>query len=141
LTEITKEIQDFIDDFASLPFDAGYFYAVYGEQKVKEWMANPDISVAIKRRIQQIKREAAKAQTLLVENWSMLRNRGFENIVHCLNDRTHKDNVKISMWILDGEHSYIKARAEELGKKAATETKGVREPLRIIKDDADKETS
>lgn len=141
MTEITKEIQDFIDDFASMPFDASYFYHVYGEVKTKEWLANPDISLSIKRRMQQLKREAAKAQTLLVENWGMLRNKGFENIVHCLNDKTHKDNIKISMWILDGEHSYIKSRAEELGKKAATETQSKREPLTILKDNADKETS
>jgi hypothetical protein len=142
LTEITKEIQDFIDDFASMPFDANYFYSVYGEPKVKEWMSNPDISTAIKRRIQQLKREAAKKETLLIENWGMLRNKAFENLVSCLNDKTHKDNIKVSMWITDGEHSYVKARAEEMGKKAATTVASVREPLRILKgDDADKETS
>jgi hypothetical protein len=138
--ELTKEQIDFIDDFASMPFDANYFFDIYGEAKVQAWISLPEIATAIKKRKQEIKRIRAKNEEIMFESVGMLKNKSLENIVKCLNDFSHPECIKVSMRLMEAELAYAKKRAEELGIKSGGMIDTKREPLKIIMDN-DEETS
>jgi hypothetical protein len=136
----TDIINQFIEDFSRFKFDTTYFYSTYGgKEQVQEWLSRESIIKAIHKRSAEIKAEKAKNQELYVEEWSRLRNKALENVVKILNDDNHRDHCKVSMWILDGEHSFITARAEMLAEKAVESSgKQDRPPIRIIRDNGSK---
>jgi len=132
MTGLSDEQIRFIDDFASQPFDKGYFNDVYGEDVVRDYLQNNDIIMAIKKRKAEIKREKAEAHTLYLSQLGMFKAKAMENIAGILADKNHKDHARISQWVMAGEFSYIAEKAKAEGARAGSESKAKRQPLRLV---------
>jgi hypothetical protein len=109
----------FISDMIDMPFDRAYLNNIYGEDQVATWLTDMAILKAIKIGNDEKKLARAKNKDLFLEDILRFRNKAMQNMTAVMNDKTHKDHVRVSTLFMSAELAYIEAYFKAKGEQDA----------------------
>ena len=113
---LTDEQNIFISQWAVNKYELKYFYYLYGEDKVKAWLTDRYVQMALSE-IKQRDAEQGNLKTNLLNNF---KDKAVDVIAKALNgDTLTKEQVDIAKWILRGENAYIEAKYKYRGEQDA----------------------
>lgn len=118
LSEILTDEQNlFISQWAVNKYELKYFYYIYGEDKVKAWLNDKYVLIALSE-IKQRDAEQGNLKTNLLNNF---KDKAIDIIAKALNgDTVSKEQVDVAKWILRGENAYSEAKYKARGEQDAS---------------------
>lgn len=123
-------LQSYMADVLKDKYGSSYLEKKYGLDAVQRWRSDQNVSLMLYERRKQM----AKEDVLLTEQWNNLKSKAFDIIARALNGDLGDDNqLSTAKWVLSGERSYAENRAKVLGEREADKAKSNREPLKVIR--------
>ena len=115
-SEFDQSLHDYINDVLKDKYSVQYLENKYGRHVVTQWRSDQNVSLMIYER----RRDMAKQDQILNEQWNNLKTKAFDIIAKALNGDLGDDNqLSTAKWILSGERSYAENRAKAIGEKSA----------------------
>jgi hypothetical protein len=114
---LTDEQNIFISQWSVNKYDRKFFYDLYGEDKVKAWLNDKYVLIALS----EIKQKDAEQGNLKTNILNSLKDKAVDIIARSLNgEPLPKDQVDTAKWLLKGENAYIEAKYKYRGEQDAS---------------------